>query len=380
IALPGTKERMEVPLWQLTDVASHGKAKKTALQYAEYRNQYAKVKLDGLPVRAEPINTAKQVYRLRKGEIVKLLYKGDGQKVMAGSTELEGDWLRILANDGTQGWCFSYNLDQFQTERGSEVQTAEVEVEEELTDESLDAVLAKVWYPEYYRSMIDSNQIDISMMNAAYAFFVDVENEKISLNLPNVVFGTWAYKGAKKTGSAEYTFTDAPIKIILKNDTYIVVTYTNEQGRPQELNFITLAEEENVAELVAMERLRRSTAYQALYRSGPDFVSESYGQLSLKTDQSFSWRNYRLLVPSVIEESARGNGIITVKYFLNESLASSYDGVLTFRFDNMNKDVNFLYKIEADGIRFEDASKASYSGNMITSRALSPLVLFFQKR
>ena len=69
--------------------------------YADNAATYASVKLDGLPCRAEPVNTAKQVYRLRKGEVIKILYKGEGQKPMAGKTALEGDWYRILTDDGT---------------------------------------------------------------------------------------------------------------------------------------------------------------------------------------------------------------------------------------------------------------------------------------
>ena len=32
---------------------------------------------------------------------------------MSGSTAMAGDWLRVIASDGTTGWCFSYNLRLF---------------------------------------------------------------------------------------------------------------------------------------------------------------------------------------------------------------------------------------------------------------------------
>ena len=70
-------------------------------KYIDYQRKYAKVKLDGLPIRYEPVNTARQVYRLREGEVLKVLYKGQGSAVMSGKTALEGDWLRVLTNDGT---------------------------------------------------------------------------------------------------------------------------------------------------------------------------------------------------------------------------------------------------------------------------------------
>ena len=51
-------------------------------------------------MRAEPVNTSKQVYRLRQDEIVKILFKGQGQAPMSGKKALEGDWLRVLTKDG----------------------------------------------------------------------------------------------------------------------------------------------------------------------------------------------------------------------------------------------------------------------------------------
>jgi len=61
IGIPGSKQKIEVPLWRITDPESKGKALKTAQRLAEYRRQYAVAALDGLPIRTEPVNTAKRV-------------------------------------------------------------------------------------------------------------------------------------------------------------------------------------------------------------------------------------------------------------------------------------------------------------------------------
>src|SRR5574344_1339753 len=91
IGIPGTKEKVELPLWQISEPQSRRKAKKTAERYAAYRHQYTYALEDGLPIRATASNTAKQVYRLRENEVIKLLYEGKGQAVMAGKDKkLEG--------------------------------------------------------------------------------------------------------------------------------------------------------------------------------------------------------------------------------------------------------------------------------------------------
>ena len=78
IGVPETKEKIEVPLWKLSAPESKSKALKRAQKYSEYKGKYAFCILDGLPIRAEKVNTSKQVYRLRKNEVIRTLYKGKG--------------------------------------------------------------------------------------------------------------------------------------------------------------------------------------------------------------------------------------------------------------------------------------------------------------
>ena len=376
VSAPGSKERFDIPLWQITPPASRRSLKKTAAQYAEFLHRYASVKLDGLPIRAEPVNTARQVYRLRKGEIIKILYKGEGQAVMVGSDALEGNWLRVLTSSGTQGWCFSYNLELFETQKGGAVETGEGSGAEE-TDDVFETLAATVWYPDYYRAMIREKRIDPLRMNAAYCFTVDAENRKVSMNLPER-YGSWEYGEALKTADGEYTFTDTPVKVSVKSN-YIAVTCADDAGRPHDYNFISLGDDVDIAALVAEEKERRDAEYERIAASGPNFKSAAYGQLSLKRDGSFTWRGNRRLVPSLIAESAKGGGTAEIDYFIDSSLSPQYDGVLSFAFEGMKDKVNFLYKIEANGVRFEDASEARFEGNTLVRRGASPLVIFFEK-
>ena len=86
-----------------------------------------------------------------------------------------------------------------------------------------------------------------------------------------------------------------------------------------------------------------------------------------------------MLVPSVIPSSAKNEGTASIKYILSKTLASNYDGVITFRFDGTTEDVNFLYKIEESGLRLEDTNGASIKGNQITSRGSSPTIVYLTK-
>lgn len=377
----GTSQgKIEVPLWQLTEPQNKFKAKKTAQKYAEYRHKYASVAMDGLPMRAEPVNTAKQVYRLRKSENVKILYKGKGQAVYAGKNPLEGDWLRILTSDGTEGWCFSYNLRPYETNINGERINGEVVQEVNQADAALSEILTQVWYPDSYKAMIDSGRVDPSRINTAYNFHLDEETQKLTFNMPEV-HCEWDYTGAEEdktiATATAYKLNGIPIVVTIRSSRYIVVRYTGESGKPEDFNLVTI--EADINELVAQERERRETEYEQLYMFGPNFKSASYGSLKLNEDHTFTWMNKNLLVPGILSSTAQNKGTVQIKYFLIRSLSQAYDGVLTFSFDGMNKEVNFFYKMEENGLRFEDATGAVKENNTFKERGNSPLIVFFSK-
>ncbi len=369
-------EKIEVALWQLTDPVKKGKIKNLAAKYEENAATYASVKLDGLPCRAEPVNTAKQVYRLRKGEVIKILYKGKGQAPMSGKTALEGDWYRILTDDGTLGWCFSYNLNLYETDAlGQRIGGAEI-VEEVEDDAHWKTIAAGVWYPDYFRTMIDGGNIDLGLIHPLYKFTIDEEGKKVSLNTASI-HESWDFDGFTKTDENEYSLNGISLKIIYRRANYIVLRYTDSSGKPQDLNFVTLAE--NVADIVNAEKTRRTQAYMQIYTHGPIFSSSNYGKLEFKEDGTFHWTGFKLLVPSVIDAGTKSTGSAQVKYSLSKELAGTYDGVLTMKFDGMSREVNFLYKLDGTALRLEDTTGAEISGSQLKSRGVSPVIVYLKK-
>ena len=369
-------EKIEVPLWQLTEPVKKHKVKAIAAKYAENAAVYASVKLDGLPCRAEPVNTAKQVYRLRKGEIIKILFKGQGQAPMAGKAPLEGDWYKILTEDGTTGWCFSYNLNLYKTDASGNLVDGTEIVEAEETDGAWITITEKVWYPDYFKGMIESGNIDLSKLHASYKFAFDLENERVTLNTSSI-HESWAFEGYTKTDDNEYTLKNISLKIIYKNAGFIVLRSTDESGKPQDLNFVAI--EADLTELIAAEKERRAQAYLQIWSHGPVFSSSNYGKISFTEDGVFHWTGFKLLVPSIIPAGTKNNGSASVKYSLGSEIASTYDGVLTLKFDGLSTEVNFLYKLEGGALRLEDTTGAVFSGNQITSRGTSPVIIYLKK-
>lgn len=370
--------KAEIQLWQLSDPVSKGKAKKAAAnKYAEYAHSYASVKLDGLPMRAEAVNTAKQVYRLKKGEEIKILYEVKGQAPTTGGKPLEGKWLRVLTSDGTQGCCFSYNLKLFETDASGERVGGNEVVEVENENAGFESMLTLKWYPDSYRTMIDSKKIDPSKINLSHYFQMDSDSKKIYFCMEGIN-RTWEYKGAIATGANAYQLEGMPVIVTVRRSNFIVVRYTGPSGKPEDFNLVTITEDLN--EIISKENTRREKEFEQVYLFGPSFKSDSYGNLIFAANHEFTWNNKNLLVSSGIITSSTGNkGTASIKYFLTKSLQTSYDGVITFKFDGLNKEINFLYKMDSKGLRLEDATGAVMDEGTIRERGLSPLVLFFNK-
>lgn len=385
IGLPDSKDKIEVPIWQLSDPEKKSKAIKRAEKYSEYKNTYAKSAIDGLPIRMDKVNTSKQVYRLRKNETVKTLYKGKGVAPQNGGVPLEGEWLHVLTSNGTEGWCFSYNLRLFEMKADSVASqnSTVAEIEEEEEDTLIDEILNTAWYPDFYSTMISRKQIDLEYFNTTYKFNTGYSSGTISIVLPEFEI-SFPYNGTTKTDDREYVFNDTSLELTVRNKKSIVVKYTDDRGMPRSFNFTSLGEK-NIEQIIGDELERRQNEYKKISSSGPDFRSGNYGKISFNEGNRFSWSGFNRLVPAVIPTGVKGNGEVELKYFIPAELKSSWDGVMTFHFDGTEAEVNFFYKREENGIRLTAGHVTkryeATSGRNISTVNLpsNSIVMFFQK-
>lgn len=374
IGIPETDQKCEVPLWQISEPCSKKDVKVLSEKYAEYQRKYAKVKLDGLPIRYEPVNTARQVYRLREGETLRVLYKGEGVAVMAGKSALQGDWLRVLTSDGTQGWCFSYNLNVF--DERDEQQDTSVDSDVFVIDNYLKKILTSSWYPESYSDMIKTGRIDLAAMSPYYKFDTGFVSGEVSLNISGLTVKS-AYKGLSKVGSNVYQFDDTNFKMTVRSSSLIVIQYVDELGMPSSYNFVTLSTD--VKEVIANEQERRKEVFNKLIVAGPSFSSSNYGTIEFTENFGFAWTGYGLLNSSLIPANSGVTGSVSLGYFLGTSLKEEFDGILTLTFDENGRKINFFYKLESGGLRLEDAQRAQFKDSLAVDRSSNPVVMFFAK-
>lgn len=375
-AQKGGKKKIELPLWQLELYGSKRKAAAAAKQFAEFASVYAEASQDGLPIRVEPDNGARRTYRLKQGEIVKVLSRAQGSPAMSGDTPLPGEWLKVLTNDGSTGYCFSYRLKLFDHTGGAlAASTTEDKIAE---DPRLDLVLSRSWSPESYKEMIDTRRIDLARFSDSWGFFPGQDLGIVRISLPNLEL-SYPYTSITKVDDDVWRFEGSPVQVTLRSDSVLAVQYPDSGGAQRTVLFVAL--NGDVKDLIAQETERRNTLLEAIRKRGPAFRSENYGLLTFGAEGAFTWTNFDLLVPSIVGADARPSGTAEMKLFLDDKLQPSYDGAISLRFDGAasSTSVDFLYILEPNGLRLEYVPPSSLDGVLVKRRASAPTVIFFTR-
>ncbi|MDP3177852.1 MAG: SH3 domain-containing protein, partial [Spirochaetaceae bacterium] len=73
VGVPGTKKKIELPLWQVELFATKAKAQARVAELGENATLYMVAARDGIPIRDKSANTGLKVFRLREGQSVKIL-------------------------------------------------------------------------------------------------------------------------------------------------------------------------------------------------------------------------------------------------------------------------------------------------------------------
>jgi len=376
----GGADKIEIPFSQFELVGSKRKAKTRAEAFSKYALIYAENLQDGLPIRDTPDNNARRIYRLKMGEIIKILSEAEGSPAIGTTGEpLPGEWYKVLTGDGSTGYCFSYRLKLFE-HNGGQLAAVNTVVTEKAEDPELEALLLKTWSPESYLTMINSKRINLEDMSRQWRFDPGQETGLARI----FVTGTdnsYAYTSIRPDGNRTWRFEGTNLSMQLRAETTLAVQFLEGGGSTRTLLFVSLPV--SVDDLILQETARRERLYNEIYSQGPVFTSNNYGTITFKEGPppagggTFSWRNFDLLVPSFIPDGIEGNGTILLDLFLDSSLEDRYDGAFTLRFTNTRIALYCMYSLDNHGFRIEIVPDSSIEDVTITRRGASPMVLYF---
>jgi hypothetical protein len=363
------EQMMEVPLPHLELLRSKGAAERRLAQFGEYAKTYAETLQDGLPIREFPENNARRTYRLKQGEIIKILQKAEGVAAVGTSgSALEGEWFKVMTESGSSGFCFSYRLRLFEHETGSPG-GAEQEISGGGGDRDLEILLTRVWYPEAYKVMVDSGRIDLDYFSRLYSFTPGVETRQARLVLEQGG-QNFPYTKIVKDGDRRWKFEGSTLELTLNSADSLSVSWEAD-GKRQTQTFVTLpVSAENI---VNQERERRQNRYQEIYVRGPDFQSANFGTLTLNFNGRFRWEGMEALGMTDL-----GSGVVDMGYYLGGDMTGRYTGALAMRFDAVSgggRIMVFAYILDNQGLRLEHIPNDYVSRRTVSRRAPDPLVI-----
>ncbi|MCL2066871.1 MAG: SH3 domain-containing protein [Treponema sp.] len=373
----GGLDKIEIPLTQLELVGSKGKARKQAETFAQYAPVYAQNLQDGLPIRDAPDNGARRVYRLRSGEIIKILERTDGVPAISATGEpLPGDWYKVLTGDGAVGYCFSYRLRLFD-HYGGPLEAVTSVREEAVSDPDLDMVLTRVWSPESYGQMFNSRRIDVRELERHWGFDPGQDTGVARIRLPDLE-RSFEYTSIRSEGERAWRFEGSSLQMNLRTNSSLAVQYIESSGGMRTILFIALPAD--IDDLIMQENIRREGLFASIYNHGPVFTSNNYGTIIFSENGGFQWTGNDLLVPHVIPQNTTGRGRVSMNLFLTASFEDRYTGACTFYFQDIRRDetpVYFMYTQDFQGLRLEAAPDFTIEGTTVTRRSSSPVVIYF---
>jgi hypothetical protein len=368
--------KIEIPLSLFEFSGSRKKAERRAGEFAQYASVYAENMQDGLPIRDAPDNGARRVYRLRPGEIIKILEKSEGNPPISTTGDpLPGDWYLVLTNDGVRGYCFSYRLKLFDHHEGPIIAAA-ASGREITLDPDLEMVLSRTWSPEYYQQMINSRRIDIAELQKKYRFDPGQDTGIAKIFIPDSEL-EFIYESIIPDGERAWRFEGTSLQMSLRTNTTLAVQYMDGSGLRRTLLFSSLSAD--VDDIIVQENSRRETQFINIYNQGPSFTSNNYGTITLTESGNATWTDFDLLVPHLIPSESSGRGRIYMDLFIAASLAERYSGAFTFRLTDVtpNRNIFFMYSLDSQGLRLEVVPDYGIEEVTVTRRDSTPMVLYF---
>jgi hypothetical protein len=359
---------VELESWRLRLASSRDQARAEAEAYAPFVSTYAYALRDGLPLREEPEQEARRVYKLREGQVVKVLVRG-GEQVQIAS--YQDYWYRVLTDDGYEGWCFGYFLPVFQSAGNPLEEAAALKAQDPL----LEALQATAWRPEYFQEMVDNGRIDLERFSPEIGFFLDPSRREALLSVPGFR-QSWDYREITNVGPSRYVIAGPELRVVMSGPDRLVLTYPRKE---QQLAQVFINFTGDLDEVIQAEKDRRKALFQEFLRRGPVMTSNAYGRIRLAEGMRFDWEGFGRLADQAFLRPVAGEGVVDFAYHLSSELAASFDGVITFRFAEYgpSQGTSFLYKFDGAGARLVFLRPQAIRDIEAVSLEASPLVIYF---
>ena len=353
----------DIARWKIAFFEKESEASGFAEDYRQWTDLYAVNLLNGLSIREEADGSSERVYKLREGQIIKIIGRDNE---MVNIADHDGYWYLVLTEDGTKGYCFDKNLRIYDikdsgAENGAALDTALLEI-----------FYSRVFRPEYYYEMVRDSMVDLSRFRKDYGIFSYPEENRIELITQKHRI-EFPFTGVSQNNSGRFIFEGSGLQVEVRSENRIAVYYYHDDKEYAEV-MVFINEIDTVIEV---ELERRQELFDKIAELGA-VSSSAYGRIRFGENKTFNWQDKRRLVPNVIPESADDNGKILLNYFPGLNLRDKYDGVISFSFDGVPGGglINFLFQLSDLGIKLVHVPGGDISKGIVEQESTSPLVIF----
>ena len=367
VQIKGTKDRFELPKWRVRFFDKAAQAEEFAAGFEEWQPVFAFTDKASLPMREKPDASSERVYKLREGQEIKVLGRGDLVQV----GRFEGYWYSVLTEDGVEGYCFDAYLTVYSL---NDKQEMIVQNEKDTSDPQLEAFFTTQWRPEFFMDMLTRRQIDLKVFRTDYGLFLDREAGTITLNTAERAVQN-TFDSVTRIGANRYDFAGTSFRITINNENFISVQYKYEGMEVSEA-FVKLSEDVN--EVIETEKTRREELLQDFIKRGPEMTSQAYGTILFENSGRFTWIDKSSLISQqILTVSAGNSGRVNFDMFPQTRIRSHYDGVITFYFDS-GEVADFLYSIRDSGASLLYVNSRYIEDRIVTSdQFFDPIQMYF---
>ncbi len=353
--------------WRVIRFDDRDQAETFRERFAPWQDRYARSLRTALPVRERADRMSTRVYRLRDGEVVKIISRLDEQSDEAGLVDY---WYEVLTGEGITGWVFGYHL-QITGASGRPVEAGD-DLDE--TDRLVADIASVAWRPAYFEAMITNGRIQFDRFGPRFGLFGDVENGRFSVILPGLE-RTFEYDGYFSPVRNTIEFEGTSLTLALVGERRVEAQY-NVNGRVRSTTFVQI--DEDLGEVIDAERERRRQLLDQILSRGNGLISTAYGTVQLGERGTISWTGYERLVPSVLPTTFDGTASLEFSLHLADELRGRYDGGLRMVLGN-NETVAFLYNLLDDGLRLVYVPDTLIDDeHLVEEEPISAVVMFYR--
>lgn len=379
IGIPGAaSSKVEVPLWQIEMFRTKGAAAKRVAGMADLVSVYMVAARDGLPVRKSPSNAADRAYRLKNGEMVKVLKRVDGEALYTGGAKLQGDWYQVLTLDGTIGYAFSHAMRVVDENSGA----IPDETVPEADADAVASIFSRSWRPAWYAAMLQDGTVDTDYFSLRFGLFGDAKNRQIRVELPS---GSKVFSYSSITQDEGWiVFGSTELRVRLDSPASIIASWgAAAEEAPDEsagwhsgdtqVRFVVI--DADIREAIRAEEARCSTALRSFFQAAKamggkteaagtlSFASPHAGGFELWPSATYAWKNADFLpagfAPAMDGDASVQKGAVSFGLRLADSLSSEWQGGFSLYPESTGERNDYLYRLDASGLTLARALPAA---------------------